>query len=200
MPRILTFAIFLAVLTLVVGGGHYYLWARLVRDPGWPAPWPALATTLIVVLGIAIPLAIPVMRSLPRAAAGPFAYVVFGWMGVAFLLLTAVFATDLARWALAGGAWAAGLLAGKSAATDPVRRELLARGAAGVALVAGGGLAAVALRGGLGEVETREVEVKMPRLPRQLSGLRLVQISDVHVGPTIGRRFLEQVVDRIGSL
>src|SRR4051812_4978381 len=128
MPRLLTFAIFIGVLTLIVGGGHFYLWARLVRDPAWPAPWSAIATSLLVALGLAIPLAIPAMRTLPRGAAGPLAYLVFGWMGVAFLLLTAVFATDLVRWAGSAGAALVGLLAGRGMpAPDPVRRELLAR-------------------------------------------------------------------------
>ena len=31
-------AIFLGIVCTVTAGIHYYLWARLVRDIGWPAP------------------------------------------------------------------------------------------------------------------------------------------------------------------
>jgi len=38
--------------------------------------------------------------------------------------------------------------------------------------------------------------VKLQRLPPQLSGLTLVQLSDVHVGPTIGKSFIKTIVGR----
>jgi len=40
------------------------------------------------------------------------------------------------------------------------------------------------------------VGVKLERLPPALSGLTIVQLTDVHIGPTIGRSFLEHVVER----
>jgi len=41
------------------------------------------------------------------------------------------------------------------------------------------------------------VPVKLERLPRALDGLTLVQLSDLHVGLTIGRRFVESVVAEV---
>jgi hypothetical protein len=35
------YVIFFAVALLVMGGAHYYVWARLVRDAGLPSPWGA---------------------------------------------------------------------------------------------------------------------------------------------------------------
>jgi predicted MPP superfamily phosphohydrolase len=40
------------------------------------------------------------------------------------------------------------------------------------------------------------VGVKLERLPKELSGLSIVQLTDVHIGPTIGKKFLEHVVER----
>ena len=39
------------------------------------------------------------------------------------------------------------------------------------------------------------VTVPIRKLPPDLAGLRIVQLSDLHVGPTIRRRFVEVVVD-----
>src|SRR5690606_21063409 len=46
----------------------------------------------------------------------------------------------------------------------------------------------------------REVEVAVPDLPPELDGYHIVQISDVHIGPTIHREWLEAVVERVNGL
>jgi len=48
----------------------------------------------------------------------------------------------------------------------------------------------------------RVVEVKVPvaGLPAALDGFTIVQISDIHVGPTIKRPYLSRIVERVNSL
>ena len=43
------------------------------------------------------------------------------------------------------------------------------------------------------------VEVPLPKAYRSLHGLRIAQISDLHVGPTIGRRYAERVVNLVNK-
>jgi predicted MPP superfamily phosphohydrolase len=45
-----------------------------------------------------------------------------------------------------------------------------------------------------------EVDVAIPNLPEALNGFRIVQISDIHVGPTLGRSFVEHVVAQSNAL
>jgi uncharacterized protein len=45
-----------------------------------------------------------------------------------------------------------------------------------------------------------DVEVRLPNLPRSLHGFTIAQISDVHVGPTIKRQYVEAIVDAVNSL
>ncbi len=45
-----------------------------------------------------------------------------------------------------------------------------------------------------------DVEVPIAHLPPALQGYTLVQISDLHVGPTIKRRFVQRVVDQANAL
>ena len=46
----------------------------------------------------------------------------------------------------------------------------------------------------------RQVDVPIVNLPNALVGLRIVQISDLHVGPTIKAPFVERVVARVNEL
>lgn len=46
----------------------------------------------------------------------------------------------------------------------------------------------------------RPVEVSLPRRPASLRGLRIVQISDLHVGPTIRRTYVEKLVAQVNRL
>jgi predicted MPP superfamily phosphohydrolase len=42
----------------------------------------------------------------------------------------------------------------------------------------------------------RRVDIPYPELPAELDGMQILQMSDLHVGPTIGRRYVERVVRR----
>jgi predicted MPP superfamily phosphohydrolase len=75
---------------------------------------------------------------------------------------------------------------------DPGRRHLLALAAplAGVPLISAGAGVVVA-RTGMGVVET---ELKVPGLPRDLDGLRIIQLTDIHFGPFFGKAELRRAV------
>ena len=45
-----------------------------------------------------------------------------------------------------------------------------------------------------------KVEVPLADLPKELDGFTIAQISDIHVGQTIGRNFVEAIVDRVNLL
>jgi predicted MPP superfamily phosphohydrolase len=170
---------------------HRYLWARLVRDAAWPQPWSSALAISIFVLAALMPLTFLAMRWLPRAAHVPLAWLVYTWMGLAFYLFLLTVLTDAGRGivALVGGL-----------PKDPERRLFLARTLAGVvgalsALIGAGGVANV-VRG----FDLRHVRVPLTKLPRSATGYAIVQISDVHVGPTIGRDFVEAVVRETNKL
>ena len=61
-------------------------------------------------------------------------------------------------------------------------------------------MGAGAVRKATGPAELREVTVPLRRLPRSMHGFAIVQISDLHVGPTIRREHVVDLVDRILAL
>jgi len=96
-------------------------------------------------------------------------------------------------------AWLAGRF-GHLSALDLERRQVLAHwfplGALGAsAMIAGIGFAQ-ALRG----PRVTSVSVPIPNLPPALAGFTIAQITDLHVGPTIGRDYVEAVVRQTNAL
>ncbi|MFO0672475.1 MAG: metallophosphoesterase [Polyangiaceae bacterium] len=180
--------LFFAVVLSLAFGLHYFLWARLVRDTAIPAPWGRLLTVALAVLGGSLPASFLLMRG-PRALSGPFSWVAFTWMGFMFLLFASLVPAEIVRRL----AWAV-------TPPDPARRELLARTLGGLvaasAFVAGG----VGVSNALRQVREKRVRVTLPKLDRSLDGYRIVQLTDVHVGPTIGRDFIEELVRRVNAL
>ncbi len=83
---------------------------------------------------------------------------------------------------------------------DPGRRRFLLQGA-NVGLTA-----AAATLTGFGIAEARripgvkEVDIPLVGLPAGLDGFRIVQITDIHVSPTIKRPFVAGVVNRVNEL
>lgn len=84
-----------------------------------------------------------------------------------------------------GAPFGAGLVAGRVAAT----LVFLV-----VAAVLGAGYF------GAKQLVVREVDVRVPTLPTEFEGLRIVQLSDLHVGPHTSRHFLNRVVTTTQSL
>lgn len=53
---------------------------------------------------------------------------------------------------------------------------------------------------GAKQLVVREVDVRVPTLPAEFEGLRIVQLSDLHVGPHTSRHFLQRIVTTTQSL
>jgi predicted MPP superfamily phosphohydrolase len=194
------FALFLAVAAGLIGGMHYYLWARLVRDTGLPEPWRRGLGIALALAALALPVGLVVARALSFRSTRGLIAVLFTWMGASFLAFAAVVATDLVRLAFAAVRALAAVMGGDAAPADPTRRAFVARALAGGAIAAAGAATASAVRSATGEPRVNEVPVRLERLPPALSGLTLAQITDLHVGPTIGEKHVRRVVDMTNDL
>lgn len=182
----------LAIASAILFCLHYYLWARLIRDTGLPMPWRLVATVAMVTLGSAMLGGFALMRSAPRGLSSPVLWVGYSWMGLASYLLVLFAAADLFKLAYERVA---------SIGTDPSRRQYLARLISAVAGFSGVGLSLWAAQGArAGAVIVKRVKVRLTRLSPSLAGYRIVQITDLHVGPTIGRAFVQEVVERANAL
>ena len=170
---------------------HLYLGWRLV--PVWadlPAA-AALVAAMLLASAVAMPLALRArrMRS-PRWAT------VLTWAGyICMGLFSSLFVLTVLRDAALAVAALAKLAAPAMLATDALRS---ASGRA-VPIVA----ALVTLWGFLNARRTAavvSVDVPIHGLPPALSGFTIAQISDIHIGPTIRRGYLDAIVKSVNRL
>jgi predicted MPP superfamily phosphohydrolase len=192
VPRLL---FFLLVVLSIVGGVHFYLWARLVRDTQLPASARVWLTAAVIAFAVAMPLTLILLRRLPPALSAAMAWPVFLWMGLVFLAFLMVLLGDVLR-----GLILLGARVGGGEGLDPARRLFLTRALGGGAGLAAGVVGAYAVHRARGRLEVATVEVPLRRLPPAASGTTIVQITDLHVGGTISRAFVEHVVREANAL
>ncbi len=182
--RWLTFAIFFSVVATLVGLVHGYFFQRLILAPALGERFEALGAMLCIALAMLIPLGTLAARTLPPVVGKPIGQVAYVWLGTTWLLLSALAVSELARLALHAH----------------LREPSLSRGIA--VIVAGIGIVGTVagLISALGAVDVRHVRVKLQRLPEELAGYRMVQLSDLHIGPTLGRDWVLRLVERVNEL
>lgn len=179
---------FLIIFSVIVGAVHFYLWHRLLRATALQVRVQKIGGAVLLLLGISMPLAMFLVRTLPRSIGLWISFVVYTWMGLAALLVSVLLFSELMRASVHAGSR---LL---SRPLDTKRRTFLSRAIAGSAGLVTFGLAGSGAASALGEVGLKKVQVKLARLPKALSGYRIVQLSDVHIGPTLGRDWLAKIV------
>ncbi len=161
----------------ILGSAHFYIWWRFVHAPDLPAPWNILATIAIVLLAPGLPLTLLVARRFTRAQARPVLWIAYTWFGCAVYLLLGAALTSVA-----------------AAFAVPARTAAL------------WGLGAVALTIAYGLVHAqrgpfvRRVRVPLAKLPEAAAGYTIVQLTDVHIGWTLGADFARRVVDAVNAL
>jgi predicted MPP superfamily phosphohydrolase len=157
----------------VLGSAHAYVWWRLI----WPLPTAArvIGTLLVIGLGPSMPVWWRFARRLSRAAARPYVWIVYVWFGFATYLLLAAAVSHVA------------------VAFGVAPRTAAVAGIAGAVAVVVYGLLHVA-RG----PRVRRVEVALPGLG--VERYRMVQLTDVHIGPMLGRAFAEKLVAQVNAL
>jgi len=192
LRRGILIALIAAAASGLLAGLHYYIARRLVLDPGLPGPWRDGLLAAIAVLALSLvaqPFGERLLRPpLSRVVSWPASL----WMGFAFLTVLLLAATDALLWIGGSAAFAA------PEVFAPAERvaSLRAAGVCSVALVAGG----IGLRAALRPPALRRVEIRLERWPAALDGFRIVQLSDVHLGPILGRAFASQLVARSNAL
>ncbi len=177
--------VFLAFLGMF-GGLHVFLYARLFEGIGLPAGAEhglAVAVAVLGVWGISAMLAERFGRPpLSRL----FTWPGYLWLGFAWFALALTVLTEPVLWFTDHMGWA-GLEQASAVRTLAVL---------GLTLLLT--LLARANAGGVPSVVS--VELPLRDLPEPLVGYRIVFISDLHVGPLVGHRWLTRICDAVQAL
>src|SRR6185369_1075722 len=96
MGRYVSFAIFLGVACVILGGLHYYIWVRLVRDTHLPAPWRPVALASLIVLAAGLPSMSFLTRQFPSVARF-LGWPLYTWLGTTLLLFILLLGSDIVQ-------------------------------------------------------------------------------------------------------
>ncbi|MEU6681717.1 metallophosphoesterase [Streptomyces sp. NPDC046832] len=88
---------------------------------------------------------------------------------------------------------------GTATPVGPSRRLFVSRVVAGAAAAAAVGTVGYGTYGVLRGPKVKRVTVPLAKLPRAAHGYRIAVVSDVHLGPVLGRGFAQKVVDTING-
>jgi uncharacterized protein len=177
----------LALLLGLSAALHLYIGARIV--PAFPGPlMAAMLSLLLVASALFVPMGLVARRVAKPPVADTLAWIGLVFMGLFSSLLVLTALRDLLLLLLRVGNLA--LPAAQS--LDGIRMETA------VAVPLAG--FAITLLGFLNARRTARVvmvEIPLRGLPPALQGFTIAQISDIHVGPTIKRRYLERIVESV---
>lgn len=191
-------SLFLVVLGSVLALMHFYVWKRTIKDTtrGRARKWLSAALLVLMMMLVAA-LVVPRTVGIPesRWVAWP-GYLWFGVLAYLFLVLLALEPVRLAlrRWTRRAPSPSA-----SEASSEVDRRAFLARTAAVTAGVAAVGLTGFGAARALGPPDVLRVPVRLARLDPAFDGFRIAVVSDIHLGPLLGRAHTERIVRMINE-
>lgn len=184
---------FLPVLALWIGlyayAGRPILIAAAARGLAPALAWGAvLAFSLVSLLPFFLG-----RRASSRLGSGIswLGYATMSLFSILFVLVAVGDLAGLAARAIAWAAAAASLPMGFTLPSGPILSRAI--------LILAGSLAVLGLVQAR-RPRVREIDVAIDGLPADLEGFRIVQLSDIHIGPTIQKGFVRSLVDRVNRL
>ena len=222
-------AALLAVVLLVVGAIHWYLWKRLVRDTTRTRRSRVVGTVVVVLLALVIPATLALSRTLPLSRQPLVAWPGFLWLALMFYLLVTLLLLELPRLALRlwlrrrgptdsdispeegkvgniprGTVPEENALASeapvKSESFDAGRRLFLGRSVAVTAGVLSASAVGIGVYQAMSAPALKRVPIRLGKLPASMDGFRIALVSDIHLGPLLGRSHTERIVRMINGV
>ncbi|MCG8922291.1 metallophosphoesterase [Lentzea sp. CC55] len=199
---------FLLLLGVPTALGHLYLWRRLVVDTTLPRTLGRRVGGLAIVGAFLLLIsALVVTRRVPPEYGKFFAWPGFVWLAVLFYLVIVLGIAEVPRRVLLRRATAAPVAVGTGAEAvepvevvpDPSRRLFISRSVAIGSGLAAGGIVGYGMTEALGDPRMLNVPVSLGKLKSSLSGFRIAVVSDIHLGPLLGRSHTERIVRMINE-
>ncbi len=170
-------------------GIHYWFWLNLIAEPMLPAPWFGIATTALILLACSIPFSGIARFAFKGNLRRFFMYLSYTWLGVMAFIAFHLILVELGQVLYA---WMA-----RPTAMEQLQVNRLLAGASAVSVAL---FTAIGLYQGLGPTPIKKISIPISNLPDPLSGLRIVQLTDIHIGPTAGPAFIKELVEKTNAL
>ncbi|WP_191296284.1 metallophosphoesterase [Lentzea cavernae] len=195
------------VVPAVFGALHWYLYRRLIRQNTSRGARARRAGAALFVVGplLAGTAVVGGFSSMPMAVERVVAWPGYLWLAVFLYLLLGVLAGEVVRPLL--NLWLTHRHRASAVVVDPAtpaadllsRRLFVSRAIAGVAATAAVGVVGHGTHGVLNGPSVKRSVVPLAKLSRAHHGFRIAVVSDIHLGPLLGRRFAQRVTDTING-
>ena len=199
---------FVIIFTSILGLMYGYVGWRIVSTAAFPSPWNYMAWGVVVFFWLSVPIRfIFWFRGYFSTLVDWFAWLAF--LGLAFfsILFVLILTRDII--------WLLILLAGKltiliqnfrgseeivAVPMDPAKRRFILNIInTGILSVTGAyiGWGIYTAKSG---IKVNKIDIRVPNLPKEFNGYTILQVSDIHVGPTIKKKFVERIVKIVKRL
>jgi predicted MPP superfamily phosphohydrolase len=190
---------FLVTFSIVALGCGYMGW-RVINASDLASPWKTVAWIALVFFALLIPVTFFFqLNRMEFPGKSILTWTTYLSMAFFWVLLTLLIVRDLGWLVVAAVQRVAGFFqetASLGAPDDPERRRLLQRTMSLGVLAAAGGMTAY----GFFEARRRPalvtLDIPIAGLHSDLEGLTILQVTDLHAGLTVGRSFIEGVVEQ----
>ena len=189
---------FLCMTGGVLVGSHVYIYRRWIKHTLVSRGQRKIAKYVFIALPIFMVIAIVSARRFNGDFVTPLAYFGFGYMGVLFIAITITVLMHILQQLVER--LRVMRQNEQEELAEPERRAALTRGAAVVSAIGTTVLSAESIAQAQQKPKLKRIEVPIKNLPKALEGFRIAQLSDVHIGPTLRRTFLQDVVRRVNDL
>ncbi|MCP4197597.1 MAG: metallophosphoesterase [Proteobacteria bacterium] len=181
-----------SVLSAVI---HYYFWRRFVKDTHLSMPWRRVATWAIILLCVGMNSSMFLGRVLSFETGRIVLFIPRIWMGFIMVLLAVLFASDLVKLI-----WRGARAVRREGPIEPERRIFFSKVVAGVSAFSTAGFSAFAVPKAICNAHIKNVEVALAKLPKALDGFKIAQITDLHIGMSLGGEWLREIVRKTNAL
>lgn len=202
--NLIAYLTWITIMLAIVGLGYYYIGWRIIIPAKLATSWNLLAN-LTLGLFFLLPFGSVFLLRYNEKLAEPLSWVSYVGLGYISFVFTVLLARDLI-WLGAAGfekiclLWQK-LFAGPAlSGPDPARREFLLQVTNLGVLTLAGVLNAYGVYQARRKPGIVNITVPIPGLPLEFDGFRMVQITDIHVGLTVKRDWIEAIVNEVQAL
>ena len=200
--------VFLSVTFIIISSTYFYVGWRIIIPAQFSAPWNWIAWSVLAlsVLFLFVPFVLTVMRIYNPVidAMAWIGYVTMGFFSIVFAFILVkdlfLFGSFLYNKVIFYFNDLSGSSSAEVQIRDPERRRFLINsfnfGILGISALATGYGMYEALR----KPYLKSITVPIKNLPEEFKDFTIVQFTDIHVGPTLKRDYLQKIVELINNL
>jgi uncharacterized protein len=191
---------FIVVILGVFALAHLYIWKRLIKDTTGPGRTRWTLTGVLVTLAVLLVGTLVLPRAADRIEPAWLAWPGYLWFALVSYLLLVLLVLEPVRLLLRRWVRQTPVEPAEDSATTAVnRRVFLARTSAVAAGVASVGLVGTGAVTALSAPELLQLPVRLRKLDPAFDGFRIAVVSDIHLGPLLGRAHTERIVRMVNE-